>query len=163
MASSDSLDDGGVWDEVHALCGRRDRATVDRFLAAYGTGRHEGQADYPYPQLVDDPERIFGNLDECLEFLLSNSNSEYALYWSGTRTNLSLHFLQDGSLVCAIQRDPRCDIAPQLCDLANCVDALFAVAEGEAPPPDDAAEFRRVARARPWAIVEGKPSWRQPA
>jgi hypothetical protein len=81
-----------------------------------------------------------------------------ARYWSGARTKFSVHFLEDGSVVCAIQRDPRCDIASQLCELANCVEALFAFAEGETPPPDDAAEFRRVARARPWAIVEGKQS-----
>lgn len=155
------LDDRSDYMEIHALCQQRDRSTVDAFLAHFARGLGAGQLDYPYPQLANPPGTDLGTLDAAITFLLEDPARTYALHWSGRRS-VSLHFLSDGSLIAAAGRDLGKNLAPQIREFVDYLDARWVVAEGSGPPMESASEFRRVATKRRWAIADGVEMWHAP-
>jgi hypothetical protein len=153
------LDDDGICPEIHALSPHRQRAKVDAFLARYATRLQLAEEDLHYPPNRESPTQTPRSADELIEFLLSDPGAEYALYWSGEDRGASLHFLPDGSLVCAVVRDPTKDVAPQILELAKCIGARFAYAEGENPPPDSGEAVVDRAHESKWSIWQGVPTW----
>lgn len=156
---TEMLDDDGTYPEIHALSPRRDRAEVEAFLRRYTACLELAEEDLHYPQCSDPSTRSFGSGDELIDFLLSDPGADYALYWSGQRGGASLHFLSDGSLVCAVVRNPSEDLGPQILRLARCIGARFAYGEGENPPPGSASAFIDRARGSAWSIWQGEPTW----
>lgn len=157
------LDDDGIYPEIHALSPHRKRAEVDAFLAKYAARLQFAEDDLHHPRYSESPTHTFRSAGELIDFLLGDPTAENALYWSGERGGASLHFLPDGALVCAIVRDPTEDIAPQILELATCVGARFAYAEGECPPPDSAEAVIGRAREGEWSIWKGEPTWSKAA
>jgi hypothetical protein len=160
-ADESMLDDRGAYEDIHALCERRDRSTVDAFLAHFARGLGAGQVDYPYAELAKPPGINLGSIDAAIAFLLEDPSRAYALHWSGRRS-VSLHFLSDGSLIAAAGRDLSNNLAPQIREFVDYLDARWVVAEGATPPVESASQFRRVASKRRWAIVDGVEMWHAP-
>jgi hypothetical protein len=159
MKPASPLDDGGVYDEIHALSSARDSKTISDFLVQY-------VRDLPLATVLERPVGPgvdFASLDECVAFLLANPSVSYSLYWSGVCEGASLHFLADGALICAVVRDAARDLAPQLVALCACVNAEYASATGEQPPPETAATFIDEVLSAQWSIVKGRANRPEPA
>ena len=136
--------------DVYVLVPSRERGTLDRFLSEFASGFREATDEYPYPQYADEHSFIEKRLDSLLNYLFSNENAEYGIYFTSRERRLHqakaamTFFTADSSLILGLTVPVgfQDDALRSLKDAFGCKYGLVVLEE---PPPSTASEFMRLA------------------
>jgi hypothetical protein len=141
-----------VWADLYVLAPARSAALAERFLDRFLPARKPSAAAYEVPQHAHHPEIIFTDVRELLRCCEARPRMRHAAYWTHGRQDgepraAHVFFLSDGGMILGLStavREPvHCEWL--LGELRSFTGAEVGLIALETPPPDSAAEFRRLA------------------
>ncbi len=124
--------------EIYILCHARSKLLANSFLEYFLPNRRAAATDYPVPELSGCPRLILTSAEELLEWLESEVNQTYSLYWNNLHENdpqmAMLFFTQDGGMIAGLVIHS--DETLWLKQVATHVGGRFGYVSFEEPPPD---------------------------
>lgn len=97
------------YSDIYIITGKRDRATVEKFLQHFLPQREESADEYTVPQYSDNPEIIFNKAYELVEHCEINSNVDHSIYWRARGGRKPEHgmvfYLEDGNAIYGLSTD----------------------------------------------------------
>ncbi len=130
--------------EIYVLCKERSRALGEGFLNHFLPHREAIADDYPFPELVDEPEIVFSNVFDLMDKLDKNPNEGYSIYWNNKESKplkqAMLFYTEDGHMIAGlviekhIQKD-------YFINLTNYVEGNYGYTSIDQAPPVFKNEF----------------------
>ena len=143
--------------DCYFLIESREKRKIELFLERFIPDREELAADYPIPYLSDSPTAIIHSIEELIEFLASDSTSEYAIYWQNRIVesklqNGMLFYTNDACLILGISLKAISKQDVEVMRICNEVKSFlqcqYACITVEEPPPLNSEEFIEFAKHR---------------
>ncbi len=97
------------YSDIYVISERRDLKTIDGFLNQFLPDRDETADEYEFPQYSDNPEIIFGSVEEALRKSINDCKLDYRIYWRALNAAKPEHamvfFLSDGYVIYGLSTD----------------------------------------------------------
>ena len=133
--------------DVYVIAPERSAAVITQFLAYFTPYREEVVADgYWVPRFSDTPAGQFRRAEDLVEYLVDHPSEPYGIYWRNLGEGPALamvFFTTDGAILLGLSC-LEADAEAGLTQLRSFAGAESGCILFEQPPPDSAAEFRRM-------------------
>lgn len=97
------------YSDIYVISEKRDRKTIEAFLNNFLPEREESADEYEVPQYSDNPELMFSEARELIEYCEDHKNIEHAIYWRASGNSKPEHgmvfYLSDGFVVYGLSTD----------------------------------------------------------
>ena len=136
--------------DIYVLAPSRTVSAIMAFLDRFAPVREVTASEYEIPQYADSPHTIFRTAHEVVDYCCRHPAETQAIYWrrigEGDPVFAMVFFTSDGQLVLglSIAGDTEQSF---LAELRAHAGSEIGYITAESPPPDTAAEFRRIAQS----------------
>jgi hypothetical protein len=122
-----------------------------KFLDKFLPNRKESSVDYPVPLYADEPQEIFTNAADLMQFLEVESTEDYMVYWKNTENkNVIKHgmifYTDDGKMIIGFSVEGRNPDDEPVVQSFNEVKSYLNLEIGcitiEEEPPTNSIEFK---------------------
>lgn len=129
--------------EIYVLCKERNSSVVRSFLNEFIPNRSEVAEDYPFPELVDNPEVIYNETESLMSRLDLELSEGYSIYWNNEIRNdiiqAMVFYTEDGHMIAGLVVNG--DRKDWLSKLSNHVNGSYGYITQEEAPPETKEEF----------------------